>query len=209
MALTVIGAGFGRTGTMSLRDALNMIGFGPCYHMSEVVRNPALAAHWAKLARGERVDWEAVFKGYRSTMDWPGCTYWRELAARYPEAKVILTLRDPDRWFDSTRNTIFSDEHLARFSGADADPNFRDMIRRVYDDTFDGKGHIREHAIAVFNAHNEAVQQAIPADRLLVYRVAEGWEPLCEFLGVPVPAEPFPNINTTQEWRDRPPPQPD
>lgn len=201
MALKVIGAGFGRTGTMSLRDALNELGFGPCYHMSEVMAHPQFANYWARLARGESVDWDEVFDGYQSTVDWPACTYWRELAAHYPEAKVILTVRDPGQWFESTRNTIFSDEHLAMFSGDDADPDFRDMIDQVYNQTFDGRGHERDYAIAVYITHNDAVMRSIERNRLLVFDPAEGWEPLCRFLEVPVPDKPFPRVNTSQDWQ--------
>lgn len=203
MPLQVIGAGFGRTGTMSLRDALNTIGFGPCYHMSEVINHPRFAGYWARLARGEGVDWEEVFAGYRSTVDWPGCTYWRELAEAYPDARVILTVRDPEDWFRSVSSTIFSEEHLARFEGPDADPDFRDMVRRLFHRTFDGKGHEKEHAIAVYKAHNEAVKSTIPPERLLVLDPSEGWGPLCDFLGVSVPDRPFPCLNTTRQWKER------
>jgi len=200
MVLKVIGAGFGRTGTMSLRDALNELGFGPCYHMSEVIAHPHFAGYWARLARGETVDWDEVFEGYQSTVDWPACTYWRELADHYPDAKVILTVRDPDKWYESTRQTIFSDEHLAMFSGDDVDPDFRDMIDRVYNQTFDGQGHERDYAIAVYITHNDEVMSSIARNRLLVFNPADGWEPLCRFLEVPVPDMPFPRVNTTEDW---------
>lgn len=204
MALDVIGAGFGRTGTMSLRDALNRIGLGPCYHMSEVIRNPHFARYWAQLAQGERVDWEAVFEGYRSTVDWPACTYWRELMQQWPEAKVILTVRDSRRWHQSVLNTIFSDAHVARFEGPDANPDFQAMVRRLNHETFDGRSQDAAHAIAVYEAHNAAVIREVPPEKLLVFNPAEGWEPLCAFLGVPVPDGPFPRINSTQEWQERP-----
>ena len=206
MPLQVIGAGFGRTGTMSLRDALNTLGFGPCYHMSEVIRNPHYARYWAELSRGGKVDWEEVFAGYRSTVDWPACSYWKELAERWPEAKVILTVRDPEQWYRSTQNTIFSDEHLARFEGPDADPDFRAMVDKLYYQTFDHRGDDKDHAIAVYNAHNEDVKRSLPPERLLVLDPAQGWEPLCDFLGVAVPEAQFPCINTTRDWKERPRP---
>lgn len=204
MALEVIGAGFGRTGTMSLRDALNQLGFGPCYHMSEVIRNPPFAGYWARLARGEAVDWEAVFAGYHSTVDWPACTYWRELMQQWPEATVILTVRDSRRWHESVLNTIFSDAHVARFEGPDANPDFQTMVRRLNHQTFDGRSQDAAHAITVYEAHNAAVIREVPPEKLLVFNVADGWEPLCHFLEVPVPDTPFPRINSTQEWQERP-----
>lgn len=204
MSLEVIGAGFGRTGTMSLRDALNHLGFGPCYHMSEVIRNPQFASYWAQLAHGKAVDWDEVFSAYRSTVDWPACTYWRELLHKWPDAKVILTVRDSQRWHESVLNTIFSDAHSTRFEGPDADPNFRSMVHRLNHETFDGRSQDPEHAIAVYEAHNAAVLREVPPAQLLVFNPAEGWEPLCRFLGVPVPDQAFPKINSTQEWQERP-----
>ena len=160
MALAVIGAGLGRTATFSLKFALEHLGFGPCYHMSEVFagarRNVPL---WLDAIDG-RPDWDAVFEGFHSTTDYPACTYWRELAEHYPRAKVILTVRDPDTWFDSVSETIFSDGMQASLRGSPTG----DMMQGVIFDAF-----------------------------------GEGWEPLCGFLGVPVPNEPFPRINSRDE----------
>lgn len=205
MALKVIGAGFGRTGTASLKFALERIGFGPCYHMMEVMPNPDNVAHWAQIARGGKPDWDRIFKGYMATVDWPACGYWRELAAHYPEAKVILSMRDPERWFESTQKTIFSEAHLTQFLTDHSDPDLRDMVGHLFTKTFDGRGRDREHAIAVYRRHNEEVMRTIPRDRLLVFNPAEGWAPLCGFLGVAVPDEPFPKRNTSEEWIARPP----
>ena len=204
MALDVIGAGFGRTGTMTLRDALNRLGFGPCYHMSEVINNPHFASYWATLARGGRMDWEEVFASYHSTVDWPGCTYWRELMQQWPQAKVILSVRDPHRWHQSVLNTIFSDAHVARFEGPDAHPDFQAMVRRLNQQTFDNRSQDEEYAISIYQAHNEAVMREVPPEKLLVFNPAEGWEPLCQFLGVAVPDEEFPRVNSTKEWQERP-----
>ena len=204
MALKLIGAGFGRTGTMSLRDALGMIGYGPCYHMSAVMKKPENARFWARLGRGEKVDWDEVFDGYVSTVDWPACTYWRELADYYPDAKVLLTVRDPERWFASTQATIFSKDHRGSFYLDGADPDKRAMVEVLYGGTFHKRQNDHDHAIAVFNAHNEEVKRSIPPERLLVYEVKEGWDPLCRFLGVRVPDEPFPQINSTDDWLSSP-----
>ena len=204
MALKLIGAGFGRTGTMSLKAALEKIGYGPCYHMIEVFGNHKFPGYWARIARGEKPNWDEIFNGFVSTVDWPACTYWRELADHYTDAKVLLTVRDPERWFESTQNTIFSKFHHDSFYAEGADPDQRAMVEVLYDKTFQRRQNDHDHVISVYNAHNEEVKRTIPADRLLVYEVKEGWEPLCNFLGVPVPAEPFPRINTSEDWLARP-----
>lgn len=200
MPLEVIGAGFGRTGTLSLKLALEQIGFGPCYHMMEVLKNPRFAEYWKRAAFGESVSWDEVFAGYRSTVDWPGCSYWKELSMAYPEAKVILTVRDPIRWHESTQNTIFSKALMERAAAAPPVENRMGMMKKILGDTFSGRVADREHAVDVFNKHIETVRSTIPPKRLLVFDVADGWEPLCNFLGVGVPATPFPRTNSTDEF---------
>lgn len=199
MPLSVIGAGLGRTGTMSLKLALEQLGFGPCYHMVEVFKDPSAPGRWEAAADGERMDWEKVFAGFNSTVDWPSASFYKQLAAAYPEAKVILTERDPEAWYESTQQTIFAirDERAAP---TDA---FVSMIRKVVYKMFDFRVHDRDWAISVFERHNAQARAAIPADRLLVYEVAKGWVPLCDFLRVPVPDGPMPEVNTTEEFRAR------
>jgi hypothetical protein len=192
MALSVIGAGFGRTGTLSLKLALEELGFGPCYHMVEVLKNPDAPGYWEAAADGRPVDWERVFAGYHATVDWPGATFWRELAEAYPEAKVILTVRDPEAWFTSNQATIFS-------PGYDGDEPFPRMVRKVIGALFDQRLHDKDKLLEVFARHNETVRRVIPAERLLVYEVSQGWAPLCDFLGAPVPQAPFPRVNSTEE----------
>jgi hypothetical protein len=195
MALQVIGAGLGRTGTLSLKLALEHLGFGPCYHMVEVLagvrRNVPL---WTEAAAGNP-DWEAIFAGYRATTDYPACSFWRELADYYPRAKVILTTRDPDAWFDSVSETIFSDPHRARFEKG---PVGAFMEATVYRD-FGDRIHDRAFMTEWFERRNREVMETVPAERLLVYSVKEGWDPLCAFLDVRVPTEPFPRVNSREE----------
>jgi hypothetical protein len=204
----VIGAGFGRTGTASLKVALEHLGLGPCHHMFEVVGHPELLPRWERVVAGENVDWDEVLDGYRSTVDWPGCAYWRELMETYPHAKVILTVRDPERWYDSAYNTIYQ---FAAEAGGDPQEDdvvaglqrMRSMVEKlIWEGTFDGRFEDRAHAIGVFAAHNAAVQRSVPSSCLLVYQVDQGWQPLCAHLGVGVPAEPFPHINQGQSIRD-------
>lgn len=203
--MKVIGAGFGRTGTMSLKIALEQLGL-PCYHMKELISHPQHAPHWDAASRGQAVDWDAVFKGYEATVDWPGAAFWRELMQRYPDAKVILTLRSPESWFKSASETIFSiDQHFPIGLVLPYLPGFGRIFpiaqRIVHHGTFGGRHLDPEHAMAVFRAHAEEVQRTVPPERLLVYEVKQGWEPLCAFLGVPVPSAPFPRVNDTQEVR--------
>jgi hypothetical protein len=195
MTLSVIGAGFGRTGTMSLKLALEQLGFGPCYHMVEVFKNPEAPDYWEAAADHQPVDWDEVFAGYRATVDWPSATFYRELAEVYPQAKVVLTRRDPKAWFESTQATIFRRD----FSSGATD--FDRMAAKVIGHLFDQRMHDEAHCIEVFNRHNERVQQVIAPERLLVYDLAQGWAPLCGFLGAAVPDTPMPKANSTEEFQ--------
>lgn len=201
MALQVIGAGFGRTGTMSLKLALELLGLGPCYHMVELIKQPARAAHWNAIIDGAAPDWDAIFAGYGSTCDWPSTSYFRQIHAFYPRAKVVLTRRDPDAWYESIRKTIL--EIHTRQPAEDRAEQRRMVDALVMRGTFDGRLADRQHALAVLRAHEADVIASVPADSLLVYDVAEGWDPLCRFLGVPQPQSPFPHVNSTQEFRSR------
>ncbi len=205
MPLKLIGAGFGRTGTLSMKLALEQIGLGPCHHMMEVFGKPDHIALWQAAADGESVDWEEVFEGYRSAVDWPVCYFWKELAELYPDAKLLLTRRDPQKWYDSASNTIF--KGLAS-TGEENDQESLDSHRRmvnklIVDNTFDGDLTDREAAIDVFNKHNQEVIDTIDPKRLLVFEASQGWEPLCEFLGVDIPDTAYPRTNTTEDFQKR------
>lgn len=196
MTLRVLGAGLGRTGTLSLKLALEQLGIGVCYHMTEIPRHPEHAALWLAAERGESVDWNEIFDRYSAAVDWPACVFWRELLAAYPEARVILTVRDSTTWYASFRETI-----LPRIENLP--PLTSPAIRSLYDlgrelilrRTFNGRAGDAEHAIAAFEAHNAQVTAAIASDRLLIYDVTTGWEPLCNFLELPVPNATFPHTN--------------
>jgi hypothetical protein len=213
--LRVIGTGFGRTGTTSLREALVRLGFAPCDHMEENFAHPERFVLWREAFQrkqvGEPIDWRPLLADYRAIVDWPGAYFWRELTAAHPEAKVILTLRDPDRWYESTLVTIFNyrtrvhdDDSLSErvrvllmrlgMLGTSGGLQFIDDL--IWQETFVGRFRERAHALRVFSEHNQAVQETIPADKLLIFDVKHGWEPLCQFLGVPIPAgEPFPHLS--------------
>lgn len=208
MALKVIGAGLGRTGTLSLKTALEELGFTKCYHMLEAFKRPAHITVWDAAANGAAVDWEALFEGFQASVDWPGCNFYAEHLRLYPDAKVILTVRDPEKWYASCLETIFFVRNAFPGWMALVIPRFR-HIRSMVDSVawvgmFRGRFAEKAYAIEVFNRHNEDVRRVVPADRLLVYEVKEGWGPLCEFLGVAPPAgKPFPHLNDAKEFRAR------
>jgi len=202
MTMHVIGAGVGRTGTYSLKLAINRLGLGPCHHMEEVLLNlPVQVPLWAKAAKGQ-CDWARIYEGYNSAVDWPTAGFFRELNAAYPSAKFVLTLRNPESWVDSFSNTIYK----LIYSDREPPVEMRDWLAMgiaVIAKTGFPAGLDEARLLEAFNAHNEAVRALIPADRLLVYQVKEGWEPLCAFLGVPVPDEPFPRTNDRGEFWER------
>lgn len=195
MALKVIGAGLGRTATFTLKFSLEHLGFGPCYHMTELLagarRNIPL---WLEAVNG-RPAWDTIFEGYQSTTDYPVCTYWRELAEHYPHAKVILTVRDPDSWFDSVSATIFSDAMLHSLAGSPLETMMKGAIFKPFGERLKDRAFMTEW----FKRRNQEVIDTLPKDRLLVYSPKEGWEPLCAFLGVAVPDAPMPRINSRDE----------
>ena len=197
MTLKVIGAGMGRTGTASLKVALESLELGHCYHMSEVLKNPACIRDWIDAAEG-KADWERIFSGYAATVDNPGCNFWKELADFYPEAKVILTVRDADSWFESTNETI----HSVAFAGFIKNSPFGEMIQKTIWDRMENRMQDRAYMVDFFTNRSQAIKDYIAPDRLLVYQVSEGWEPLCEFLGMPVPDMAFPRINSRDETRE-------
>lgn len=215
--MEVIGAGFGRTGTMSIKAALEELGFGPCYHMTELFDKPGHVGFWDEavdaVKRGEPVEWGTVFSGYEATLDWPGCLFYEELMESYPNAKVLLNVRDPESWYESVAETVARGPGSADVSPARSllfkaarlvIPSLRrapSMMEKVITQgTFDGRFEDREHVIGRFRRHTEEVMERVPPEKLLVYEVKEGWEPLCGFLGVEAPDKPFPHLNDREEF---------
>ena len=203
--LKVIGAGFGRTGTFSLKTALEELGFGPCYHMVEVFDKPRHVELWQAAGEGKPIDWNELFAGYNSAVDWPTCAFYQQLLQAYPEAKVLLSVRDPERWYESVLNTIYGGGR--REGGSPLGPDDRTFPRMVntiiWQGTFGGAFEEKQHALDVFERHIQEVKDRVPSDRLLVYDVKEGWEPLCRFLDVPAPVDtPFPRLNDTAAFQE-------
>lgn len=199
--LQVIGAGFGRTGTHSLGMALEMLGFGPCYTLLEVAKNTGHTEIWNRAMAGDPVDWGDLFNSYQSAVEWPTVAFLPEIAQPFPLAKVILTLRDPESWYESANATIFDGLEL---SAHNPDPLKRErsaMSRRlILERTFNGRHREKEYALKVYQRHNENVAAMFPPVRLLQYSVREGWGPLCRFLEKPIPEEPFPRLNQRAEF---------
>ena len=201
--MKVIGAGFGCTGTESLQVALEQLLEGRCYHMKEVFGNAEDLARWEAFGRAERqnMDWESLLRSYRAGVDWPLCNYYEDLLQAFPDARVILTVRDPDRWFEGFQKLVKLYRVAKIFSPFV--PRLR-RLRRMVDATvwhaFEDLND-RASAVGVFNRHIEQVKATVPAEQLLVFDVKEGWEPLCDFLNCEIPSEPFPRMKKGVELR--------
>lgn len=196
MALEIIGAGFGRTGTESMKRALEMLGYGPCYHMYEVIPHRDRYETWQGIYDGTVApDWDAVFDGFRATVDWPAARYWRALAAHFPQARILLTWRDPESWYASMERTILT---LLR------DPDKTEgMAPRLRRDVFGGNVQDKDHVISVYERNLAEVREAFGPDRLLTYELGSGWEPLCRFLGLDIPSAPYPSGNESADFHAR------
>ena len=202
-SLQVIGAGFGRTGTLSLKKALETLGFDKCYHMAEVAAHPGHTELWRAAWRGED-PWKRLFDGYAAAVDWPAAAFWPRLMEAYPQAKIILTVRDAESWYASAQRTIFQSMKDGLRA---ADPVRRDRLRMateiIVDGTFGGDLDDKPNAISIYEENVARVRRDVPADRLIVFDHRDGWAPLCSALDVPVPDVPYPRINTTQEFIER------
>lgn len=202
LTLQIIGSGFGRTGTTSLKEALEILGFGPCHQGAEVIARPEQIAVWHRALAGEAVDWSALLDRYRAQLDWPGAYFWQELSQAFPEARIVHSVRSTESWWNSYSATIgklLCDRHEIPLP-PHLKPWFDDLADMVGRRTFGSDVLDKDAAIAAFSRHTEDVRAAIPPSRLLVFDVADGWEPLCNFLGVAVPDLPFPQLNNTAEF---------
>jgi hypothetical protein len=201
MPMRLVGAGLGRTGTTSLQAALQQLLGAPCHHMMELFVHPEQVPTWHAAVRGEDVDWTTFLADYAAVVDWPSASFWPELVEHHPDAVVLLSTRDPHQWYESARNTIFP--VLFDEAGEDRSPEWKEwhaMVHDLFATRFTTDLDDEDAAIAAFEAHYAAVRAAVPAERLLEWSVADGWAPLCSALDVPVPDEPFPRLNTRDDW---------
>ena len=199
--LEVIGAGFGRTGTHSLGVVLEKLGLGPCYNLYEVAKNPGHRELWNSALDGKSVDWDYMFRSYKSTIEWPSVTFFDEIFQQFPHAKVILTLRDPESWYESAQNTIFE---ALEMSDHNPDPGKREsqrLTRRlILGHTFGERYREKEHVLEVYRKHIQHVMEFVPGEQLLQFEVKEGWKPLCDFLQMSIPVDPFPKVNERSDF---------
>jgi hypothetical protein len=200
MGIHVVGAGLGRTGTHSLQLALQQLLGGPCYHMIEVFGRPDDIPVWHRAVNGDQPDWNAFLADYVATVDWPACAFWREISAANPDAVVLLSSRDTDGWWKSAMNTIF----VVADRPASDEPQFeaqKAMALDMFRNTFTPDWQDETEAKRAYEAHNAAVRAAVPPDKLIDWQPGDGWVPICEKLGVAVPSEPFPHVNSTDDFR--------
>ncbi len=215
MSLKVIGTGQGRTGTASLKFALEQLGFGKCYHMFELFEHPEQVKYFEQAHKTGNTNWDELLEGYQSAVDFPIIRYYKQLMEKYPDAKVIHTTRDPEAWYKSASDTIFwaSKPSIGRILKLVVQLPFNSMVRRrvpilkhngtMMDEVYGKDLKDKQEVIKRFNRFNDEVLNTVPKDRLLVYDVKSGWEPLCKFLNVPVPSTPFPKANNTDEFLGR------
>ena len=199
MSLKVVGAGLGRTGTHSLKIALEILLGAPCHHMVEVFAHPEQVPAWQAAAEGKDVDWHGLLANYAAAVDWPSSAYYKELADAFPDALVLLSTRSKESWWKSASSTIFAGisnpQARAKFN-----PEWLTMVQTMMKNRFVSDLTDAEACMAAFERHNEEVKQTIPANRLLVWTATDGWGPICEALKLPVPDQPFPLTNTTEQF---------
>jgi hypothetical protein len=211
--MRLLGIGFGRTGTLSLKTALEYLGASPCFHMLELLggeNKDRDLPYWVRIANGEPVDWREVFKGWKATVDWPGCTRWEELIDAFPDVPVLLNKRDFDPWYASCENTLLAVRNAA-LAGELADdanrtpppPELWDAIDSlIWDGDFQGRFEDKDWMRRMYDERNRAIRERVPADRLIVWELGvDGWGPLADALGVPVPTIPFPHLHDTDAFR--------
>ncbi|MEX1142053.1 MAG: sulfotransferase family protein [Thermoleophilaceae bacterium] len=211
--MKLIGVGFGRSGTMSLKGAIEQLGAKPCFHMIDLIMGESKErdlAYWERIANGEQVDWHEVFDGWQATVDWPACRYWRELAEAFPDAPILLNHRDFDGFYKSCQNTILAIKKAAQAGELTPDPNreppspklFGVIEKLIWQGDFQGRFEDREWVRQMYHDRIETIKREIPSDRLILWELGkDGWGPIADALGVAAPDEPFPHLHDTNEFR--------
>jgi hypothetical protein len=210
--MKLIGAGLPRTGTLSQKVALETLGLAPCYHMVNVLGDLDRAQVWCRALEGEE-PWEEAFEGFQASVDWPGSFFYKQLIEAYPDAKVILSVRTADSWERSMHKTIwglfYGDTLMRDMSSARGRVDsqwygYIDMMKKMWLRSGLIKSATEPKLMtSAMESFNDEVRQTVPPERLLVWSASDGWDPICEFLDVPVPATPFPHLNDGDEFADR------
>jgi len=217
MSLSVIGTGLSRTGTTTLRKVLEELGFSPCYNSTELFIRPRGIEFWEGLEQGEEVDFENFFSNYNGIIGFPGYIFHQQLKAEYPDARVILSYREPEEWYEDISKTVFESvsSHVNKAYAEEVrsfDPYLADCIERIHalqlrileENYFEGRFADKDYAVQRYVEWNEGIKDIYSEDELLVYQVTEGWEPVCKFLGVPVPeGKEFPHLNHPKTFHNR------
>ena len=203
MGLRIIGASYGRTASLSLKKALEILGYTKCYHMSEVVTNPKHSELWLRAWKGEFI-WDDIFNGYQAAVDWPVAAFWPELMEAYPRAKIILSIRDPEAWYESAKNTIFKsmDEGM-RSENLEIRKRITMAKEIIVEGTFNGELNNKEHCIRIYNENIDRCKRDVESERLIIFDPKDGWQSLCGQLKCPIPNADYPFINTTKEFEER------
>jgi len=209
--MKVLGVGFGRSGTMSLKAALEEVGAGPCLHMIDLIRNNDLIPPWKDAALEGNVDFDRMFAGFESTIDWPGCTFWRELIDYYPDTPVLLNYREFDGWYKSVKNTIVAVREASQKGELKPDANrpapppelWQVIGTLIYERDFQGKFDDEDWMRDMYYARIEEIKATVPAGRLTVFKLEDqpGWAPIADMLGVEAPQTEFPHLHDTDEFR--------
>ena len=203
MSLKIIGASFGRTASLSLKKALEILGYTNCYHMSEVVTKPEHSELWLRAWKREFI-WDDIFDGYQAAVDWPVAAFWPQLMEAYPEAKIILSTREPEAWYESAKNTIFKSMDEGINSKNQAIRKRILMAKEIIvDGTFNGKLNDKKHCIKIYNENIARCKKEVDSDRLITFNPKDGWDSLCKQLACPIPNVDYPFINTTKEFEAR------
>jgi hypothetical protein len=203
MSFRLVGAGLGRTGTLSLKMALEQLLGAPCYHMADVFGHPEHIAPWHAAARGDMPDWHALMNGYSASVDWPACAYWEEMAEAFPEAIILLSSRDLEDWWQSADQTIFPQLRIPPRADPPFFADWHAMCLDMLASRFTADVSDRDACIDAARRHNDHVRATAPPDRLLEWTPGDGWEPLCRALELAVPDEPFPHRNSRREFHER------
>jgi len=206
MALKVIGTGLPRTGTASLKGALQLLGYQQTYHMDNLLNNPSQVHYWVELFDTGSTDYDALFEGFAASTDFPGFFAYKALLKQYPDSKFILTTRDPDIWYESIKNTVYQavtaffqkdtpTDSMRRVEGV-----FQLLDRYLFGQFFKGTFLDKEKTLSLVNAYLDEINAIIPADKMLIYEISEGWQPLCDFLELRVPEIEFPYKNKREDF---------